>query len=181
MTLVLAESELTKRRQNLKRTFRPITPNGKVETFFRATASGVITGLGRELIGNDLRSVRHPSRVANIYINYFEVWQLDREDRFNLDKAYFHLDATLHASQLSEEIIAIHCDALAKEGEVAFIYKRGPHLHVSGNKRDFSKAHIALCLGELDAVCSDMGKYSNNFSAIIKMVGDEILPQLARA
>lgn len=80
----------------------------------------------------------------------------------------------------SEEILAIHCDALAKKGEVAFMYKRGPHLHISGNKRDFSKAHIALCLSDIERTCSDFGSYAIAFAGIMKMVSDEILPQLAR-
>jgi hypothetical protein len=180
MTLHIDSHEVAKRWQRLKKVFGPITPNGHVETFVSPSPTQVIVGLARHPDTN-LRQLRHPTRVSNIFINYFEIWRnLEQSDRFALDKAYFHLDTPLSAGRASEEILAIHCDALAKEGEVAFVYKRGPHLHISGNKRDISKAHIALCLSDLERTCSDMNAYWKAFTSIIKMVGDEILPQLAR-
>jgi hypothetical protein len=182
MTLCIDSAEVTSRWKRFKKTFGPITPNGRVEAFVTPTATQVVAGLGRDRYARELRQLRHPCRVPNIFINYFEIWQGHTQpQQFVLDKAYFHLDTPLGDGRASEEILAIHCDALAKGGEVAFSYKRGPHLHVSGNKRDISKAHIALCLSDLDRTCSDIDAYWSAFSGIVKMIGDEILPQLAKA
>jgi hypothetical protein len=182
MTLRISAPEATARWKLFKRTFGPITPNGQVVSFVRSTPTQVVAALGRDRSASELRQLRHPCRVAHIFINYFEIWRVAQEpEQFLLDKAYFHLDTPLNAGRSNEEILSIHCDALVTTGEVAFIYKRGPHLHVSGNKRDISKAHIALCLSDLDRTCSDMKIYWSAFTSIIKMVGDEILPQLARA
>jgi hypothetical protein len=93
MTLSVTPSVVTDRWRSLKRTFSPITPNGRVESFVRPTATGVISGLAREPNVQDLRRMRHPCRIPNIYINYFEIWRSDSDlDQFLLDKAYFHLD-----------------------------------------------------------------------------------------
>jgi|SRR5580700_143707 hypothetical protein len=182
MTLCVDAAEVTNRWKRLKKTFAPIAPNGHVEAFVSTTATQVVAALGRDRYARELRQLRHPCVVPKIFINYFEIWRGHTQpQQFILDKAYFHLDTPLGDGRASEEILAIHCDALAKEGEVAFNYKRGPHLHVSGNKRDISKAHIALCLSDLDRTSTDINVYWNAFSGIIKMVGDEILPQLARA
>ena len=181
MTLSISAQEATARWKLFRKTFGPITPNGRVAAFVRPTPTQVVAALGRDGSVSELRQLRHPCRIANIFINYFEIWRAAQEpDQLQLDKAYFHLDTPFSAGRSNEEILSIHCDALITPGEVAFIYKRGPHLHVSGNKRDISKAHIALCLSDLDRTCSDMKVYWSAFTAIIKMVGDEILPQLAR-
>jgi len=146
MTLCIDTAEVTSRWKRFKKTFGPITPNGRVEAFVTPTATQVVAGLGRDRYARELRQLRHPCRVPNIFINYFEIWQGHTQpQQFVLDKAYFHLDTPLGDGRASEEILAIHCDALAKGGEVAFSYKRGPHLHVSGKQEGYQQgAHRAL-------------------------------------
>jgi len=107
------------------------------------------------------------------------VWHSKERGRtFILNKAYFHLDAPLSRGQGDEEVLAVHCDPMITSGEVSFVYKRGPHMHVSGNKRDISKAHIALCLSNLEHTCSSFDAYWFAFEGILKMVNEEILPRL---
>jgi len=180
MPLSLSESALTNTRwSTLQNIFRPLAPKGHVEPFFRFTARGAIAGLGRDTFGNNLRLARHSSRVDGIFINYFEIWlPVKSTPTFALEKAYFHLDAPLPDGLGDEEIFALHCDALAAHSEASYVYKRGPHLHISGNKRDISKSHIALCLSDLDRTCSDFDAYSSAFKRIIKMIDDELLPYL---
>ncbi len=90
-----------------------------------------------------------------------------------------HLDAPYGKGTGDEEVLALHCDPMSAASDPSYPYKRGPHLHISGNKRDISKAHIALCLTNLDETCSGPDAISVAFSAIITMISKELLPRLA--
>jgi hypothetical protein len=180
MPLSITEADLTaKRWSTFNKIFASITPRGRVQSFLRPTPQGVIAGLGTDRFGSNPRRARHSSRVPGIFINYFEVWIAQPNAKtFSLERAYFHLDAPLANGVGDDEILALHCDALIPKNTPSFTYKRGLHFHFPGAKRNLGKAHIALCLSDMERTCSEFDRYSSAFAAIIKMIDEEILSRL---
>lgn len=176
--LIVQADQLPKRRQLIQRVFRPLSPTQHSHVFQRPVGSSVSFGLGGDP-GTDLRAARHRSRNNRVFLNYFEVWRSEqRATAFSLEKAYLHLDVPLPNGRGDEEALALHCDPALASTEQAYMYKRGPHFHISGNKRDISKSHIALCLTNLEQTCSDLDAFNAAFAALLKMIGDEILERL---
>lgn len=177
--IILTEKQLERRRLTLQNTFRDIARSSRVKVFFKYGATSAVIGLGNENIGTNYRSARHPSRIENFFINYFEIWSIQSGGaRFHLEKAYLHLDSPYSDGTGDEEILALHCDPTIAQQAASYIYKRGPHLHIASNRKSFGKAHIALCLSDLENVCEDYGKFSNAFSQIVTMIDQEFLPNL---
>ena len=177
--IILTHKAFGKRRLTLEKIFRPLSPSNRVDVFFRSGANQTCIGLGQDTFGTKLRNARHPSRINTVFLNYFEVWVPKKGGtEFSLEKAYLHIDMPLNDGQNDEEVLAVHCDPNATDSEPSFVYKKGPHLHISGNKRDISKAHIALCLPEIDAVCANVDQFSNAYSEILHMINEEIFPYL---
>jgi hypothetical protein len=153
-----------------------------VNVFFRAGATTTVIGLGRDTFGDELRRARLASRLQNVFVNYFEVWAIQRGGReFLLDKAYMHLDVPFLDGSGDEEVLALHCDPATPNNDPAFAYKRGPHLHISSKKRDISKAHIALCHGHLEDACGDYEAFSKAIGAIVQMINVELLSKFDSA
>jgi hypothetical protein len=153
-----------------------------VKVFFRPGATQVVLGLGNDNFGDQLRSARQASRLDNVFVNYFEVWTVQKGGReFLLDKAYMHLDVPYADGSGDEEVLALHCDPTTPQYDSAYRFKRGLHLHISSRKRDISKAHLALCHGAWEETCSNYESFSNAISSIVKMIDLELLPKLSVA
>jgi hypothetical protein len=160
--------------------FRPIARAKNVDVFVQAIAQKVLIGLSNQYIPQ-LRDLRCASRVDNVFINYFEVWQdAGGGADFFLDKAYMHLDVPFPDGSGDEEVLALHCDPQTPKADPSFLYKRGPHFHISGNKRDISKSHIGLCITHEDQACGSIDALTTAFSEIISMIDRELLPRLAQ-
>ena len=171
---------LGKRRITIERIFKPICKAKKIDAFRKSDTEKIILGLGTGDFSTSARDARYPSKVSNLFINYYEVWYPDPSDEMcTLEKAYMHLDMPNHDGTAEEEVLALHCDPAIKKTDPAYIYKRGPHMHISGHKWKIDKAHIALCLTNLDQTCSDIESLTKALSAIIMMVDEEFLPQFA--
>jgi|SRR5215510_923567 len=176
--IILTEKKLERRRLALQQVFRAVARSSRVEVFYQYGATSIIIGLGKENFGSDLRRARHPSRISNIFVNYFEVWLAQKGGvQFLLDKAYMHLDIPFADGTGDEEVLALHCDPTIAETDPSYTYKRGPHLHISGNKRDISRAHIALCLSDIERSCHNYDAFSKVFAEIILMIDHELLPK----
>src|SRR5262245_4336351 len=72
--IILTEKKLERRRLALQQVIRAVARSSRVEVFYQYGATSIIIGLGKENFGSDLRRARHPSRISNIFVNYFEVW-----------------------------------------------------------------------------------------------------------
>ena len=178
--IIIAGSKLSKRKLAIQKLFRPLSRSSHVDTFYRLGADEVLIGLGIDNFGGSLRSARHPSKFEHIFLNYFEVWRpkLDGKNLY-LTKAYFHLDQPNQDGSGDEELLALHCDPAIPKTESSYQYKRGPHLHIAGARWDLSKAHIAMCLTNLDHDCSNIDTLTNALDRIIKMIDEELMPQFA--
>lgn len=180
--IVVSVQKLERRRQVLQRIFRDISKSTNVKVFFRPGATTIMIGLGPDNFGDQARRARLASRLQNIYLNYFEVWTIQRGGReVLLERAYMHLDMPFPDGSGDEELLALHCDPTTPQYDPAFAYKRGLHLHISSKKRDISKAHIALCHGLLEETCSDYEAFSNAVTAIVRMIDAELLSKLSTA
>ena len=176
--LVVSADSLGKRRYVIQRYFIPLSDIQHPPIFQRTVGASVSYGLGADP-GADLRAARYRSRNQRVFLNYFEVWRpQERGASFALEKAYLHLDVPFPSGTGDEEVLALHCEPILPN-QSAYKYKRGPHVHVSGNKRDISKSHIALCLIDLERTCADLQQFNTAFSVMIRMVGDELLDRFA--
>src|SRR5215831_11933736 len=106
--IILTEKKLERRRLALQQVFRAVARSSRVEVFYQYGATSIIIGLGKENFGSDLRRARHPSRISNIFVNYFEVWLAQKGGvQFLLDKAYMHLDIPFADGTGDEEVLAL--------------------------------------------------------------------------
>lgn len=177
--VVISVRILEKRQQRLQVIFGRISRSSIVPVFFRSTSSAALIGLGKDLFGRDLRSVRLATRVESIFVNYYEVWLSQSGGReFNLEKAYLHLDRPYPDGTGDQEVLALHCDPIIPESDPSFLYKRGPHLHISSKMHDISRAHIALCHGEVEDTCNNYEAFSNSLSSAIQMIDAELLEKV---
>lgn len=176
--ILINSNSLMKRRIDIERLFRPICRAKKIEVFRKSDTEKIIIGLGPGNFGNSARDARYPSKKSSLFINYFEIWYPDAADQTcSLDKAYMHLDMPNHDGTFEEEVLALHCDPTIDKMDPAYIYKRGPHMHIPGHKWKIDKAHIALCVTNLDQTCSTIDSLTDALASIIKMIDAEILPQ----
>lgn len=81
----------------------------------------------------------------------------------------------------SKNVLSLHCEPDEEEPQVKnsphFEYKIGPHLHIKDPCNLFSDAHIALNLGDLNSVISDMENLNVALIRGIKMIHDQFLIQ----
>ncbi|HJM93322.1 MAG: hypothetical protein QGG19_14005 [Alphaproteobacteria bacterium] len=147
MSLIITDpSTLNKHRQRVQKIFKPLAKTNHVDVFFRSGTNKVAIGLGRDTYGSDLSRARHPSRYDSIYVNYFEIWiAQEAGETFFLEKSCMHLDTPYPDGTGDEEVLALHCDPSLDGKGSESIFKRGPHLHLSGNRRDIKRA-ILHCI-----------------------------------
>jgi hypothetical protein len=177
-SVTATERILERRRLTLSKMFLPLVPSKHVQIFFRYFGRQVAIGLGPDTFGTNLRQARHRTRRPDIFLNYFESWSVGRDaDQYLLNKAYMHLDEPLMNGD-DKEVLALHCDPDIAVAEVAYTYKRGPHFHISSDRPNFSKAHIATCVTNLEHTCSSLESLSEAFAAMVLMVSDEFLERL---
>ena len=181
MSLIITDPyTLNKRRQRVQKIFKPLAKTNRVDVFFHSGANKAVIGLGRDIYGSDLRRARHPSRYDSIYVNYFEIWiAQEAGETFFLEKSCMHLDTPYPDGTGDEKVSALHCDPSLNGKDSGSIFKHGPHLHISGNKRDIKKSHISLFLTNFDTSTSSIDTLSTALDKIVSMINSELLPRLS--
>jgi len=181
MPLIITDpSTLNKRRQRVQKIFEPLAKTNRVDVFFHSGANKAVIGLGLDTYGSDLRRARYPSRYDRIYVNYFEIWiAQEAGETFFLEKSCMHLDTPYPDGTGDEEVLALHCDPSLDGKDPESIFKRGPHLLLSGNRRDIKKSHIALCLTNLESSISSIDSLSTALDKSVSMIDSELLPRLS--
>ena len=120
--------------------------------------------------------VRVPTKVRGLFANYYEVWIPDqRGTTFKMDRAYLHLHRQRHRDDDDVQLLSLHCDPALPTSQPAYIYKRGPHLHVGGASPNIDRAHISLCLGDVELGGADVDALTDRFSQAVRMISEEIL------
>ncbi|MCW3089815.1 MAG: hypothetical protein JWP81_884 [Ferruginibacter sp.] len=80
-------------------------------------------------------------------------------DRYFLDKSYFHLYT--YNNDLKEfEYILLHCDTSEPNDTPHSIYKKSPHLHIEVAEHPIPKAHFALYNGRVAEVLRNIKAYN---------------------
>ncbi len=111
---------------------------------------------------------------------YNERWlrtELDRKEIWYLDRAYLHLYETIERVQESE-YLCLHIDPNLPNDAPHWVYKRGPHLHISAAKHPIPRAHIALNRGHLDEVLRSVESLSRALELAVYMIKEEILDSM---
>ena len=173
--IVLSESLVGKRRLFVETAFRPIIGSKRVNVFSGNSGTLKYFGLGSQTAPCQLRYARHPTDIARLFVNYFEVWNVIDRKKFTLQKAYMHIDRASEDGRSDNEILALHADPKLFT-DPAMEYRKGLHLHISGNAIDIRKAHISLSLLQPDAVCTDIDCFNSIFKGTLKMIRHVLFP-----
>ena len=176
--IVVATDDVRRRVSGLGRLLRPLTGGRDLPVFQAPGGTGTIFGVGDRNSNQDVREVRVRSRCPGIFMNCVERWDSIAGGRsFCLRNAYLHLFIRVQHDHQEEEIIALHCDPMLTGAED--VYKRGPHIHlVSLKAYNLHHAHIALCLGSLNAVCSDVRQFDDALRTNVKMIDVEFVGRI---
>lgn len=178
-SIILGQVELSKRRMAIEKLFKPIARSRRVDVSTRPTPSKFVIALGADTFGTQLRKARLPSKVGHLFINYYEIWvSEDGGVSYSLEKAYMHLDQASQDGRKDDEILAIHCDPCTSRSDAQYPFKRGPHMHISSRIGSLNKAHIALCLTNVDNVCSNAQALTDALKEIVAMIDGEFFPHL---
>jgi hypothetical protein len=180
--LKLNERELRDRRKDVIRLITPLVDRNRVEV--RPLVGGQTYTLGLLSKGQDPAAVdspslvRVPTRSAGVFINYYEVWRLERETNdYLLDRAYMHLHLKRTERAPDIQLLCLHCDPLVAANDESFRYKKGPHLHVLGATPNIDRAHISLCLNDPNHGGGDVDTLTASLELAVKMIQREIFPR----
>jgi hypothetical protein len=125
-------------------------------------------------------TVRVPTKVEGVFLNYHEVWAPERtSDDYILNRSYMHVHLKRKQDSPDLQLLCLHCEPSLKQekGDASFPYKRGPHLHIGGASPDIARAHIAICLNDSDFGGSDIDLLTKTLRAAVQMIRQEIFPR----
>ncbi len=118
-------------------------------------------------------------KVEGTLINYHEQWiETEGRDEYYFERAYLHLYRGEKRGETVEQILALHCDPAIDPSAPRSEYKRGPHLHISDKHNVFSRAHIGLCLQNLEHTLTNARNLTESLGVAIKMIEEEFLELL---
>jgi hypothetical protein len=132
--------------------------------------------VGSEPTDPDPDDWRFPTKIPGIRACYYERWfPTDfRRTRLYLDRAYLHL--FIHPEHNTEkQVLALHCDPNEAETSKHFVYKAGPHIHMSTAEHPLDRTHIALNTSNLAAVLKSVQDLTSAFETAVKMVEEQVL------
>jgi hypothetical protein len=182
MTIRLSELELSQRRSAIIALLTPlISDRNRIE--IRQLGAGrryVVGVINKGQVPStviDADTVRVPTKVRGVFLNYHEVWLPDQQgNRYDLDRAYMHLHLKKSNESADKQILCLHCDPLLTTGSPSFPYKKGPHLHVLGASPSIDRSHIAVCLNDTSHGGDDAQGLTRSLGQAIRMIEREIFP-----
>ena len=127
----------------------------------------------RRLTGSDAREQYLPTKKRDLFINYYETWIVQKDNKYYLNNMYMHLDRLEHSGSY-KELLALHCDPAANNNMPHAEYKRSPHFHISGWEV-IKRAHISVSLHQAEQVIAKIGLLDKIFSKASRMIEQEIL------
>ena len=124
--------------------------------------------------------VRVPTKEKGIFANYYEVWlPQPGSPNYELERAYLHLHRKLGRDDQDVQLLSLHCDPSIEADIGSYIYKRGPHLHIGGASPNIDRAHVSLCVGDVDLGGADIDALTFKLAAAVEMISDEFFPHYA--
>jgi hypothetical protein len=185
MRCTIEASKLDKRGQQIIKLLAPIAPeNHRLLCRKRLVNRQAVLSafIGSQPIEAEPDLWRFTTRVPRIRASYHERWlQTDfRQADFYLERAYLHLYLRRDLNN-EEEILALHCDPNEARSERHFLYKVGPHLHMSTASDPLQHSHLALNNSNLTEVLSSVQNLTAALKTAIAMVDDQVLNFFLRA
>jgi hypothetical protein len=185
--IVISSRNLNLRGRKVQKLLRHISfdsqhgPAYKHLSFRRRHVVGFHDGQFRS--SENCRDWRFKTRVPSIYAMYFEQWipiELDRHDRWCLDRAYLNLYELSDRRLLDglKEYICLHCDPNESEDNTHAFYKRVPHIHIKVAKEPIPRAHFSLNLDFSDVVLDSVDSLFSSWETAIFMLRDQILERM---
>jgi hypothetical protein len=176
---ILPLDRISARTQEVARLLRPITPPGqRLACRPRWLDRKVVlcAYIGPEPTDPDPDEWRFATKIPRIRACYYERWLTTDPGRgkLYLERAYLHL--FIRREQHSEEqVLALHCDPNEAEANKHFLYKAGPHIHMSTAESPLDRTHIALNVSNLSYVLRSVQEITVALTAAVKMVDQQVL------
>jgi len=179
MRCTIEASKLDKRGQEITKLLGPIAPKGqRLACWKRLLNRQVVFSayLGPQPTDAEPDLWRFATKISRIRASYHERWlQTDfRQQAFYLERAYLHLYLRSNLND-EREILALHCDPNEAQTERHFLYKVGPHVHMSTAMNPLQHSHVALNNSNLPEVLSSVPNLTAALKSAIAMVEDQVL------
>jgi hypothetical protein len=179
MNCLLDVTEIPARTQEIARLLAPLAPPSRRIACARRflNRQTVLTAhIGEEPSEPDPDQWRFPTRISGIRASYYEMWQPHQTDKnsFCLTRAYLHLYLRRERGEESQ-ILALHCDPNEPPSARHYIYKAGPHVHMSAAEDPLDRAHIALNTANLKDILKSVGDLTSALRTAVTMVDDQVL------
>lgn len=175
-------ADLMKRGPRVASLVRPLVTEAskiQVQRFpsVRGYVLGVLPrGLSAALVANP-DDPRVPTARVGTFFNYHEIWMpVAGTDKYDLNRAYLHLYLKRSAADPELQALSLHCDPNLPSSDAAYMYKRGPHLHIGGSTPSIDRAHLSLCVGDAAFGGNNVGALMTKFRKSIDMIATELLP-----
>ena len=180
--LLISETKLEERRQELPRRLRKYIPNVPFITADyqqlgpNAKVIGIHQGWNRD---QSYQYWRVNLSEYKISIGYYEIWQYlkvrNRPNSYLLQKAYFHVYLP-HPSGREKKLIFLHCDPQEPEDTKHHRFKIAPHTHFEIAGDPWGRVHVPLCDGYQDQVLKNVGTIDKALSRGIEFIIEQICP-----
>ena len=137
-------------------------------------------GKSSRLYRSRVKDSKFQTACRDCVAGYMEVWRRSSEDDriYLLALAYLDISVRNENTKGFDEIICLHADPDANEDDESYLYKRGPHIHVSAATDPIPKSHIALELSNNDQILTSLDYFNTVFARSVTMIRDEILYRL---
>lgn len=128
----------------------------------------------------DPATVRVAAKVDGIFLNYHEVWlPISASADYELERMYLHIHQKRDRTDIDRQVLCFHCDVRLRTDLTHTVHKRLPHLHLLGGDPDLSKAHLPVCVNDVELGGSNLRSLSITFEKTIRMIEEEIFPHYA--
>jgi hypothetical protein len=176
MNCILDVEKIPGRTQEIARILAPLAPPSRRIACMRRLLNrqtALVAHLGQEPSEPDPDQWRFPTRVPLIRASYYEIWQPVGQG-FCLNRAYLHLYVRKDQRE-EKQILALHCDPNELPSQKHYLYKAGPHVHMSAAEDPLHRAHIALNTSNLTDVLKSVGDLTFALKTAVTMVDDQVL------
>jgi hypothetical protein len=166
MAISIDESKLPKRQNKLREILSSINP--KIAVAKEIQQDSVVLYAKGSSPAN--RTTLFKTNKEAVKANYFEIWKLNSNKTWVLQKLYFKIEMKKGFNEYSE-ILSFHIDLDIVDDS----YKKYPHIHVIHPLRCISDAHIPLNLNDLCDITNSIEKFDDNLSKILLAINEEFI------
>ena len=171
----LSEQQLAARGGEIQALLRPIArvSTGPAWKKFTIGTTGMVFGTHDGTYHSaSYKDSRFATTAHGYQANYFEAWRRESKSHYVVEKMYLSIyDAT---GSEESELLCLHCDPTLAVSSENYMYKRGPHLHMSMAGYPFARAHLAVCGADVETVLKSSASLHAAMAWAIQMIRDEV-------